>query len=144
MGFWMPELLLGFYSPVPTEQIIRHIFFYEALCIISAIHWYCTTMCADSSLTRRLRLTVFPDSKNSVDIFDSLRALPQYNPLLTFAVDNLLSFDVDICVVHVNSEANTVADALSCRDFSRALLLAPGLHINFFSPPHEPLGATSS
>ncbi|KIK60834.1 hypothetical protein GYMLUDRAFT_123270, partial [Collybiopsis luxurians FD-317 M1] len=117
------------------------IFFYEALCIISAIHWYCTTMCTDSSLTCHLCLTVFSDSKNSFDIFDSLCALPEYNPLLTFAVNDLLSFDIDICIVHVNSEANTVADALSHRDFSRALLLAPGLHINFFSPPHELLGA---
>ncbi|KIK50533.1 hypothetical protein GYMLUDRAFT_182628 [Collybiopsis luxurians FD-317 M1] len=135
MGFWIPELLLGFYSPVPVEWVARHIFFYEAICIVSAIHWYCTTMRADLTLTHRLHLTIFSNNMNTVDIFNSLHALPEYNPLLKYAIDFLLSLNVDICIVYIITEQNAIADALSCRDFSRALLLAPGLHIDLFFNP---------
>ncbi|KAE9382548.1 hypothetical protein BT96DRAFT_845376, partial [Gymnopus androsaceus JB14] len=75
-----PDLLLGFFSPIPCNPPKDTIFFFEALCVLSAVHWYCCTMRADSSLTQRLRLTVFTDNMNTVNIFDSLKAEPSYNP----------------------------------------------------------------
>jgi hypothetical protein len=145
MGFWIPELRLGFYSPTPHNVSLKGlIFFFEALCVVSAIHWYCHTMRADRTLTRRLRLTVFTDNLNTVDIFDSLKASPPYNVLLRSAVDLLLAFDVDLRVRHVHGEDNAVADAISRHQFIRARLLVPHIFIQPFLPPRDALGEVSS
>ncbi|KAF8995140.1 hypothetical protein BDZ89DRAFT_1106147 [Hymenopellis radicata] len=55
-----------------------HIFFWEALCVLGALVWY--EQCP-------ARLTIFTDNTNTVNIFDTLRALPDYNPILKAAVD---------------------------------------------------------
>lgn len=144
MGYWIPELLLGFYAPVPLERRERHIFFFEALCVVAAIRWYCHSMRSDASLTRRLHLVVYTDSQNTVDIFNSLHARPEYNLLLRCSIDDLIAFDVDIRVRHIKGEDNVVADALSRRHFSKATSLCPGLVINFFTPPRDALGEKAS
>ncbi|KAF9067517.1 hypothetical protein BDP27DRAFT_1422808 [Rhodocollybia butyracea] len=141
MGFWVPELRLGFYSPMPSHVSLKGlIFFFEALCVVSAIHWYCQTMRADTTLTRHLRLTVFTDNFNTFDIFDSLKASPPYNILLHSAVNFLITFDVDLRVKHVKGEDNTVADAISQHQFIRAYSLVPDILIQPFLPPQEALG----
>ncbi|KAJ3910905.1 hypothetical protein F5877DRAFT_55804, partial [Lentinula edodes] len=142
VAFWIPELLLGFYAPISSSQTtIRPIFFYESLAVVSAVKWFCMTARSDESLKQNLRLTVFTDSSNTVDIFSTLRALPDYNGLLRFVVDELIAASVDIRVLHVPGEQNAVADAISRHDFDRAKQLAPGLSIEFFQPPRVTLGA---
>ncbi|KAJ7939196.1 hypothetical protein B0H13DRAFT_2300949 [Mycena leptocephala] len=47
MGFWMPELLLGFYSPTPLEPPAETIFFFEAF-----------ALCATPNYNPLLRTTV--------------------------------------------------------------------------------------
>ncbi len=141
MGFWIPELLLGFYAPVPSQPPKDTIFFWEALCVVTALEWFCVTMWADHSLTDRLRVTIKTDNSNLVDLFDSLRALPAYNPLLRTAVDLLLSSDVDLRVLHIPGIENVVADVISHCKFHDAYAYAPGLLIRPFTPPCELLGA---
>src|ERR1700761_2925326 len=41
MGFWSPQLLLGFLAPIPGEPPKDTIFFFEALCVVSALRWVC-------------------------------------------------------------------------------------------------------
>ncbi|KAJ7171674.1 hypothetical protein C8R43DRAFT_1085008 [Mycena crocata] len=140
MGFWIPELLLGFYSPVPGDPPANTIFFFEALCVVSALQWYCQHSTADLG-SRRRRVTIFTDNQNTVNIFNSLCATPNYNSLLRTAVDNLIMHDVDLRVLHVKGEENYVADAISRQRFTDATTRAPGLTIQEFQPPREPLGA---
>jgi hypothetical protein len=37
MGFYVPELSLSFFAPIPLQTSPHHIFFYEALCLVSAV-----------------------------------------------------------------------------------------------------------
>lgn len=38
MGFWYPALNIGYYSPTPTYENPDLIFYFEALCVLSALH----------------------------------------------------------------------------------------------------------
>jgi hypothetical protein len=144
MGFWSPELLLGFYSPVPGASPKDTIFFFEALCVISALRWFCTSIHTQLPVDRPARLTIFTDNQNTVNIFNSLCATPEYNLILRTAVDDLISFNVDLRVLHIKGEENIVADAISRRRFTHAVDHAPRLAIQNFQPPQEPLGVASS
>ncbi|KAJ7436188.1 hypothetical protein B0H11DRAFT_1755110 [Mycena galericulata] len=143
MGFWIPELLLGFFSPVPGDPPADTIFFFEALCVVSALRWVCTYSRTGTSNSRRFRVTIFTDNQNTVNIFNSLSATPNYNLLLRTAVDDLIKYNVDLRVLHVKGEDNYVADAISRQRFSDATERATGLVIQNFQPPREPLGAAS-
>lgn len=144
LGFWMPELLLGFYLPTPSDCSLKGlIFFLEALCVVSAIHWYCKST-RKQVLTPYIHLSIFTNNLNTVDIFDSLKASPPYNVLLCTAIDLLIHHDIDLRVIHIRGEDNTIADAISHHDFPRAYCLSPGLVINSFQPPQDMLGAPSS
>jgi hypothetical protein len=138
MGFWIPELLLGFYSPVPGDPPADTIFFFEALCVVAALHWICLR---PHTAPWRRRVTIFTDNQNTVNIFSSLCATPNYNMLLRTAVDDLIAHNVDVRVLHVKGEDNYVADAISRQRFSDAIARAPGLTIQNFTPPRERLGA---
>ncbi|KAF7334109.1 RNase H domain-containing protein [Mycena venus] len=105
MGLWIPELLRGFFSPVPGDPPANTIFFFEALCHIGA------TL----------------DNQNTVDIFSSLCATPNYNDLLRTAVDDLIEPNVDVRVLHIKGEDNYIADAISRQHFDNAIERAPGL-----------------
>ncbi|PBK81542.1 hypothetical protein ARMGADRAFT_948010 [Armillaria gallica] len=141
MGFWIPELLLGFFAPVPCDPPKDTIFFWEALCIVAALEWFCESMRQDSTLTHRLQVTIKTDNSNTVDLFDSLRALPTYNSLLQTSVDLLISSDVNLRVLHIPGVHNIIADAISRSKFNDACTHAPGLLIRPFTPPHALLGA---
>jgi hypothetical protein len=80
------------------------------------------------------RFVIYTDNSNTVDIFNTLRALPPYNHLLKTAIDILNLGDHDLRVLHVPGVDNTVAYALSRADFHRALDLAPDLKISTFQP----------
>ncbi|PBK83568.1 hypothetical protein ARMGADRAFT_1048413 [Armillaria gallica] len=122
MGFWIPELLLGFFTPVPCDPPKDTIFFWEALCVVVALEWFCKSMRQDSTLTHWLRVTIKTDNSNTVDLFDSLCALPAYNSLLRTSVDLLISSDIDLHVLHIPGVHNVVADAIS---FSRTARQPP-------------------
>ncbi|KAJ3504145.1 hypothetical protein NLJ89_g8094 [Agrocybe chaxingu] len=89
MGFWYPNLKLGFYSPTPAHTNPTLIFYFEALCVLSALY----DVHLRSPRRGDGRFVIFTDNSNTVDIFNSLRALPAYNHLLKAAVDILLFGD---------------------------------------------------
>jgi hypothetical protein len=130
MGFWYPELRVGFYSPTPLHEHPDLIFYFEALCVHSALFdAHRRTMDKGTG-----RFIIYTDNSNTVDIFSSLRALPPYNHLLKTAVDILNLGDHDMRILHVPGVENAVADALSRADFQRAIDLVPDLKISAFEP----------
>ena len=132
MGFWYPDLNLAFYSQTPSHEYPDLIFYFEALCVHSALFdAYRRTV---SLPVGKARFLIYTDNSNTVDIFSSLRALPPYNHLLKTAIDILCTGDSDLRVLHVSGVDNAVADALSRADFDRALNLAPKLQIHSFEP----------
>jgi hypothetical protein len=135
MGFYIPTLALAFHSPVPGDPPPGAIFFFEALAVCSALHW------SSTFAPRPRTLTIFSDNTNSVDIFSSLRATPAYNPILKSSVDVRVSANIDLQVLHVPGELNTIADAVSRSQFDLARSLVPGLNILPFTPPRDALGA---
>ncbi len=82
------------------------------------------------------------DNTNTVDIFNSLRALPTYNPILKAAIDVMISHSIDLCIIHIPGPDNDVVDALLHSLFSKAQKLISRLLILLFKPPHEVLGAS--
>ncbi|KAF7360389.1 DNA/RNA polymerase [Mycena venus] len=138
MGFVIPSLGLGFQSPLPASiRAELKIFFYEALCVCSALHQ------AASLLPNGSRITIYTDSTNTVAIFGSLKALPAYNDILKSSVDVLIARDLDLRVLHVPGEHNSLADALSRWDNTAATSLFPGLLTQPFEPPRDALGAAA-
>ncbi|KIK38173.1 hypothetical protein CY34DRAFT_91430 [Suillus luteus UH-Slu-Lm8-n1] len=130
MGFWYPSLHLGFQSNLPVHLPVSDIFFFEALCVASAIH---------DALSHSLpghHLAVFTDSLDTVSIFSSLSVETGYNQLLMFVVDLILAMEVNFQVFHIAGDRNIVADHLSHNKAREALICIPQLQIL----PFEPLG----
>ena len=92
MGFWYPEFNLGFYSPTPCHGHPDLIFYFEALCVHSALF----DAHRRTGTRKNGRFVIYTDNSNTVDIFSSLRALPPYNHLLKTAIDilNLGEYDM--------------------------------------------------
>ncbi len=139
MGFWIPRIACGFVCPTPNlpegEEVI---FFFEALCVCAAVHWVADTL----SPELRKRITIFTDNTNTVDIFNSHRASPNYNPILKSTVDVMISHSIDLRVLHIPGSENDVTDTLSHSQFNRALGLVPRLVILPFKPLCDVLGAS--
>jgi hypothetical protein len=138
MGFWAPEYQLSFFAPTPGAPPKDTIYFFEALCVASAVHWSVSHFGHHDHILQKL--VVFTDNDNTVQAFNSLKVLPSYNPILKSTVNLLMDFDFDLRVVHVPGEKNRVADAISRRRFDAARLLVPGLIIEPFQPPQDALG----
>ena len=114
MGFWYPDLNIRFYSPTPSCEQPNLVFYFKALCVLSALfdaHWRTAT-------GRNSRFLIYTDNSNTVDIFNTFRTLPPYNHLLRAAVDILNWGEHDLRVLHVPGTENAVADALSRAEFS--------------------------
>ncbi|RDB29605.1 hypothetical protein Hypma_015868 [Hypsizygus marmoreus] len=137
MGFYYPEHQLGFYATVPPDTPSEHIFYYEALCVASALQHVTETFPSQTPI----RIIIFTDNTNSVNIFSSLYSLPTYTPILKFFCDILIATSHEVRVLHVPGASNVVADALSRAQFSQAYALVPSLSIAYFQPPRLPLGA---
>ncbi|KAF8901689.1 hypothetical protein CPB84DRAFT_1846686 [Gymnopilus junonius] len=134
MGFWFPNLKLGFYYPITFPLAEEKIYLLEGICVASAIY----------SLKDHLPLSttiIYSDSMNMVNIFNTLKAVPSFNPILTCSVNEIIKYSYDIRVLHVCGVDNTVADALSHGHFNVALALVPGLKISDFTPPQDALGS---
>lgn len=143
MGFWIPAFSLGFYAPVTGDSMRDHIFYWEALCVLSALDWFaCNEVVGMSTPERPARLTILTDNSNTVDMFDSLGARPAYNEILRLSVDIRVSSHIDLRVLHVPGKDNNVADAISRNAFDAAKLFAPGLAIGTFEPPLVKPGAS--
>jgi hypothetical protein len=89
MGYWFPELLLGFQSNLPLKSPVDNIFFHEALCMGLAI-WDGITC-----LPLGGQLAVFTDSLNTIYLFNSLSGDPGYNHLLNDVVEVIMAFGID-------------------------------------------------
>ncbi|GLB44966.1 hypothetical protein LshimejAT787_1900440 [Lyophyllum shimeji] len=135
MGFWYPCSCVRFTSDIPPGTPSDKIFFYEALCVASAI------LDAAESARCPCRLVIYTDNTNTVDMFNSLRALPALNPLVRAVVDALIKGDHQLRVLHIPGEENTVADLLSRGRIADAVTLVPDLQVIPFQPPRELLGA---
>ena len=134
MGYWSPKTCEGFVCPVPSDTR-NGIFFFEALTVLSALSHACETV-----RSRPYRLALFTDSLNTFDMFNTLHALPAYNPILITATDLLIISGIQLRVFHIPREENTIADALSRLDANTACRLQPGLTVANFSPPRFMLG----
>jgi hypothetical protein len=132
LGFWYPGLSAGFWSVVPEDPPTGTIFYFEALSVLSAI------IQSTSFGFPVNKLVVYTDNLNTVQMFNSLSALPAYNEILKSAVDHLLSDlanPVQLRVIHVPGDTNIVADALSRGQLHTAIDNVPNISIHNFSPP---------
>ena len=129
MGFWYPVSKEGYYAPTPVNVPSEVIFYFKALCVLSAL------ANVQPRARRGAKILIYTDNMNTVDIFRSLRCLPQYNHLLKQAIDILIQHDFSLRVLHVTGDRNVVADALSRVQFSIALNLEPELRLHTFLPP---------
>ena len=128
IAFWYPSLDLGFSTTTPRDTPSTQIIFYEALAVLSILED------AQRRFSSGSKIAVFCDNSVTVAMFNSLRALPEYNCILKAAVDILLRCDFQLRVLHIPGELNSVADALSRAEFMKALRLRPGLIIKTFEP----------
>ncbi|PPR05988.1 hypothetical protein CVT24_004651 [Panaeolus cyanescens] len=133
MGFYAPELHAGFYAEC-LQSPHSLIFFQEALCVVSAMQWIC------DRATCPLRIVIFCDNTNVVDMFNSLAASPRLNPLVTHVIDLMLGSHHDLKVLYVSGVQNLVADALSRGNFNFARKVDSALSISSFEPPRLTLG----
>ncbi|KIY53673.1 hypothetical protein FISHEDRAFT_32838 [Fistulina hepatica ATCC 64428] len=141
IAYFIPSLNLGFQCAnrlvrLPRDISPDRIFYFEALAVVSAI----VQILQPTAPTPR-RLAIWTDNTNTVDIFNSLHALPPYNPLLVTSVDLLMQYDCQLRVLHVEGKHNNIADALSRFRNDTALSLSPGLRIFPFLPPRLSSGA---
>lgn len=135
MGFWYPGHRVGFYAPTPFNPPSHLIYYFEALCVVSALSH------AAQHGARSSKVVIYTDNFNTVDIFSSLRCDPQLNHLLLHAVDIFMTNDLDLRVLHVQGEKNIIADAISRMNIATVLDIIPDFHLGFFQPPRFPLGA---
>ena len=101
---------------------------FEALAVLSALRDACLCFPPES------KITIYSDNFTTVAMFNSLRALPEYNCILKAAIDIFLKGKHQLQVLHIPGEQNEVADALSWAEFMRALDLQPLLTIQSFDP----------
>jgi hypothetical protein len=137
MGFWCPSCNIGFVHSFDASQASPGIFYFEALTVISALHWALHNM----SMRPNTHVAIYTDNSNTVDMFNTLRAQPPYNLLLTTTVDLILQHDIQLRVFHISGDDNLIADALSCCRFDVVAAHAPWLAIYLFPPPRLTLGA---
>ena len=134
MGYWSPQTSEGFACAISPDSR-NGIFFFEALTVLSAL----TRVC-ESVSPKPHRLAILTDSMNTFDMFNTLHALPAYNPILITATDLLLASGIQLRVFHIPREDNKVADALSRLDVASACQFQPHLTVCKFSPPRFTLG----
>jgi hypothetical protein len=129
LGFWYPISKDGYFGPTPVNSPSGAIFYYEALCVVSAL------LHVQTKARKGAKILIYTDNSNTVDMFRSLRCLPEYNSLLKLSVDILLRNEFSLRVLHVPGDLNIVADALSRVKFSVALRAEPKLTFSEFNPP---------
>jgi len=124
MGFWLPDKCVGYYSPAPESTTDEQIFYFEALCVLSAIHH----VTDDLHVPPLAKILIYTNNDNTVAIFNTLRCLPHYNPILIDATDISITSQIHLRVLHIPGELNYVADAISHKNF----LLAHPMHASTY------------
>lgn len=137
MAFWFPSLNVGFQAHISAAEPANTIFYFEALTVCSGI------LEASSHVPRGGKLAVFSDNLNTVQLFNSLSALPSMNWMIMLVVDTLIPTSIDCRVFHVSGVRNVIADLLSRFSNDAAIHASPGLTVLLFQPPRNTLGATS-
>jgi hypothetical protein len=127
-AFWYPSTKQGYTVATPRGTPSTKIIFFEALAVLSALNN------AHHRLPQESKIVIYSDNSTTVAMFNSLRALPEYNCILKAAVDILLEGKHQLRVLHIAGERNGVADALSRGEFMRAIDLQPSLTIRTFAP----------
>ena len=107
LAFWYPQLNIGFTLSTPSQTPASQITFYESLAVLSVLEDARFRFGPDS------KLIIYTDNFSTVAMFNSLRALPEYNCILKAAVDILVATKFNLRVLHIAGENNDVADALS-------------------------------
>ena len=138
MGFWLPDNCVGYYSPVPESTAQEQIFYFEALCVLSAIHHVMEVLCVPPSS----RMLIYTDNDNTVAIFNTLRCLPTYNPILIDAANVAIKSGIHFRTLHIPGDLNFVADDISHKKFELAQQYVPNIVISSFLPPRLLLGAS--
>ena len=129
MGFWYPVSKDGYHAPTPVNIPSNVIFYFEALCMLSALDH------VQTKAPKGLKILIYVDNENTVNIFRSLKCLPVYNHLLKSAIDILTKNDYTLHVLHIPGKDNIVTDVLSQVKFSVALQTEPKLKLYNFNPP---------
>ncbi|KAI0689521.1 hypothetical protein C8T65DRAFT_588561 [Cerioporus squamosus] len=138
LGLYFPWLHWGFHCLRPAAAPVGAIFFFEALAVCSAVHRVHDWCRANRHVAR---LAVLSDNTNTVSIFNTLQALPPYNPILMSTVNILLDSELQLRVDHIPGKLNVVADALSRGQLDVARAHDPLLKLFHFTPPQDALGA---
>ena len=130
LAFWSAKHRVTYIAdPIVDIEGQFNIFFNEALTVLAALQWA-------ASLSPPLRhLAIHTDSSTSFGIFNSLRALDLYNPIILESVKIWIEHNIDLHVFLIEGKKNVVADALSWRLLGLARQFAPGLSIRNFAPP---------
>lgn len=137
MGFWSPQLFKGFMADTIPSTFLPddNIFWFEALTVLSAfIH-------ASSLSSPPVRLAIFSDNLNTVQMFESLRSHPPYDLILRNVIDVVIDSNIDFRVWYIPGPSNVVADALSRGLLSVVHTHLPNLPVFTFQPPRITLGA---
>ena len=138
LGFWCPTYCVAFVANIPSTAPNTNTFWYEVLMVLAALHWA-------STLPLPLHhLTIFPDSLNTVQIFNSLRAsFAAYNLILLSIIHVLLLTPrIDLQVFHITGDQNYIVNVISQHMSDVALQHILNLSIIPFEPPQDALGAT--
>ena len=107
LAFWYLNCHQGFFSPIPPHLAGKMIFFYEVLTATSTINNL------QGMGIYHLKIVVYTNSMNTIDIFNSLHCQPIFNPLLHFCVDSCIKYKLDLRVLHIPGVRNEVTDTLS-------------------------------
>jgi hypothetical protein len=126
--YWYPLTKQGFSTSTPKGTLATRIILFEALAVLSALYDVHHHFPPES------KIIIYCNNFTTVAMFNSLRALPEYNCILKAAVDIFIEGRHQLWVLHVACKDNSVADALSRGDYMRALSLQPALTIRTFEP----------
>lgn len=137
MAYWIPTRVCTFAADCGRTPpgLEDNSFWFEALTVLAALEWVVEHISPPPR-----RLAIYTDNLNTVQMFESHRALPDFHELLLRACDLLIATDIDIRVWHIPGHHNTVADALLRGLFTVARQYAPDLSISTFIPPRPVLG----
>jgi hypothetical protein len=136
MGVWDPASGIGHQCVLPCSAPADTIFFFEALAVCAAVHL------ASGRLRTPKKLVIYTDNTNTLSIFNTLRALPPYNPILKSAVSVLLDNSIDLRVVFIPGVKNIMADALSRFNNKLAYEICPYLEILVLETPRNAMGVS--
>ena len=129
MGFWYPVSKDGYYAPTPVNIPSNVIFYFESLCVLSALEH------VQTKVKHGLKTLIYTDNSNTVDIFCTFNCLQSYNHLLRAAVYIIIQNNYSLHILHVPGDQNVVANALSHVKFSIALQAVPSLSLHTSIPP---------